>query len=92
MGGWEGGWEAEGGLYHPLEQGQICCVFNEAQKQPQCTCQAKTVVGSSLTPHAALLMLSSGTVVDHHEFTELEKMLPVKADLAICTPVIGVSG
>ena len=52
MGGQEGvggrvgvgdGWEAEGGLYHPLEQEQRCCVFNEARKQPQCTCQAKTL-------------------------------------------------
>ena len=38
---------------------------------PQCTCQAKTVVGRSLTPCTALLVLPSGTVhpvVDHHEF------------------------
>ena len=45
--------------------------------------------------HALLfnLALPNGTVypvVDHHEFTE--KMLPVKADLAICSPVTGVSG
>ena len=49
---------------------------------------AKTVIGSSLTPHAVLLVLPSGTVhpvVDCHG-------LPVKADLAICSPVIGVSG
>ena len=56
MGGWEGmgsegGWAAEVGLYNPLEQGQNGCVFNKAQKQPQCTCQAKTVIGSSLTMH-----------------------------------------
>ena len=31
----EGGWEAEGGLNHPLAQGKSRCVFNEAQKQPQ---------------------------------------------------------
>ena len=30
-----GGWEAEGGLDHPLAQGKSCCVFNKAQKQPQ---------------------------------------------------------
>ena len=49
------------------------------------------VVGSSLTPCAALLVLPIGTVylvVDHHEFT----VLPVKADLTVCSPVIGVSG
>ena len=72
---YRGGREAKGRLYHPLKQQQGCCVFNEAQKQPQCTCQAKTVVGSSLTPHAALLVHPSGTVypvVDHHEFTGSE--------------------
>ena len=82
-----GKWEARGGLYHPLEQEQSCCVFNEAQKQPQCTSQAKTVVGSSLTPRAALLVLPSGTVhpvVDHHEFTGSETWLSVA--------VIDVSG
>ena len=50
--------------------------LNEAQKQPQCTCQAKTFIGSSLTPRAALLVLPSGTVypvVDRHEFTGPEK-------------------
>ena len=57
-----GGWEAEGGLNHPLAQGKSRCVFNKAQKQPQCTCQDKTVVGSSLTPHAALLVHPSGTI------------------------------
>ena len=56
-----GGWEAKGGLNHLLAQGKSRCVFNKAQKQPQCTCQDKTVVGSSLTPHAALLLCSSGT-------------------------------
>ena len=83
MGGWEGGgvgvggrWEAKGGLNHPLAQGRSCCVFNKAQKQPQCTCQDKTVIGSSLTPHVALLVCPSGTIhpiVDCHEFTRSDK-------------------
>ena len=79
MEGWEGvggWWEAEGGLYHPWVQGQSHCVFSKTQKQPQCTCQAKTVAGSSLTPHAPLLVCPSGTTyptVDHHEFTGSEK-------------------
>ena len=71
-----GGWEAEGRLNHPLAQGNSRCVFNKAQKQPQCTCQDKTVVGRSLTPHAALLVCPSGTihpVVDCHEFTRSDK-------------------
>ena len=69
-------WEAEGRLNHPLAQGKSRCVFNKAQKQPQCTCQDKMVVGSNLTPHAALLVLPSGTihpVVDCHEFTWSDK-------------------
>ena len=65
MGGWEGGgvgWKAEGGLNHPWAQGQSHCVFSKTQKQPQCTCQAKTVAGSSLTPYADLLVCPSGTI------------------------------
>ena len=71
-----GGWEAKSGLNHPLTQRKSRCVFTRVQKQPQCTCQAKTVVGSSLTPHVALLVCPGGTMyspVDHHEFTGSEK-------------------
>ena len=71
-----GGWVAEGGLYHPLTQRKNHCVFSKAQQQPQCTCQARTVIGSSLTPHAALLAHPSSTihpVADRHEFTGSEK-------------------
>ena len=71
-----GGWEVEVGKYHPWAQRKSHCVFSKAQKQPQCTCQAKTVIGSSLTPHAALLVQLSGTrypIVDRHEFTGSEK-------------------
>ena len=32
-----GGWEAEGGQYHPQGDKQQCCVFSTAQKQPQST-------------------------------------------------------
>ena len=73
-GGGGGGWEAKGGLNHPWAQGQSHCVFSKMQKQPQCTCQAKTVAGSSLTPHA--LVRPSSTrypTVDRHEFTGSEK-------------------
>ena len=41
---------------YPLSQRKSRCVFSKAQKQPQYTCQDKTVVGSSLTPHAAILV------------------------------------
>ena len=77
-------------------QRQSHCALNEAQKQSQCTCLAETVVGSSLTPRAPLLVLPVGTVypvVDRHEFTRSEKWcLHVKANLAICILVISVSG
>ena len=49
-----GGWEAKGGLNPLLAQRKSCCVFSKAQKQPQRTCQDKTVAGNNLTPHAAL--------------------------------------
>ena len=71
-----GGWEAKGGLKHPLAQRKSRCELSEAQKQPQRTCQDQTVVGSSLTPHAALLVHPSGTIhpaVDRHEFTWSDK-------------------
>ena len=84
MCGWVGvgggdGWEAEGGLYHPWEQGQSHCVFSKTQNQPQRTCQAKTVAGSSFTPHTTLLVHPSGTrypTVDRREFTGSEKCCP----------------
>ena len=73
MGGWEGhGWETEGGLNYPLAQRKSRCVFSEAQKQPQCTCQDKKVVGSSLTPHAALLVHPSGTIYPHWTIMDLD--------------------
>ena len=71
-----GRWEAEDGLNHPPAQGKSRCVFNKAQIQPRYTCQDKMVAGSSLTPHAALLVCPSGTihpVVDCHEFTWSDK-------------------
>ena len=67
-----GGWEAEGGQYHPQEDKQQCCVFSRAQKLPQSTWQAQTVVSSSLTPQAALLVPISGPIdplVDRRGFT-----------------------
>ena len=54
------------------------------------------IVGSSLTPHAALLVCPSGTIhpaVDRHEFIWSDKRcLHVKADLVILSPVTGLSG
>ena len=60
------------------------------QKQPQCTYQAKMVIGSSLTPHTALFMLPT-PCSEPSCIYKVRKMLPVKVDLAIFSPVIGVS-
>ena len=70
-GGWVGvggGWEAEGGQHHPQGGKQQRYVLSRAQKLPQSTWQDETVVSSSLTPQAALLVPTSGPidpVVDH---------------------------
>ena len=91
------GWEAEGGQYHPQGDKQQCCVFSKgtALKLPQSTWQAQTVVSSSLTPQAALLVPISGPidpVVDRRGFHRVGKRPPVKADLAIYSLVVGMSG
>ena len=76
--GVRGEWEAEGGQYHPQGDKQQCCVFSRAQKLPQSTWKAQTVVSSSysLTPQTALLVPITGPidpVVDRRGFTGSEK-------------------
>ena len=91
-GGRGGGKLKAGNTIHGHSERAIVCSLKH-RKQPQCTCQAKTVVGSSLTPHATLLIHPSDTrypTMDRHEFTRSEQMLPVEADLAVFSPVIGV--
>ena len=71
-----GGWEAEGGLYHPQGDTQQQCVLSRALKQPQSTWYAEMVVGSSLTQYVALLVPLSGStdpVVDRRGFTRSAK-------------------
>ena len=71
-----GGWGVEGGFFHTFEQKSSHCVFIEVHRQPQFTCQAGTVAGSSLTPSAALLVHLRGTThstVDYYEFTGSQK-------------------
>ena len=87
-----GGWEAEGGQYHPQGDKQQCCVFSRAQKLPQSTWQAQTVVSSSLTPQTALLVPITGLCSGPSWFYRVEKRPPVKADLAIYSLVVGMSG
>ena len=57
-----GGWEAEGRQHHPQRVKQQCYVLSRAQKLPQSTWQDETVVSSSLTPQAALLVPISGPI------------------------------
>ena len=67
-----GGWKAEGGQCHPQGDKQQCCVFSRAQKLPQSTWQAQTVISSSLTPQAALLVPINSPIdplVDRRGFT-----------------------
>ena len=73
---YKGGWGAEGGLYHPQGDRQQQCVLSRAQKQPQSTWQAETIVGNSLTHHVALLVPLSGPmhpVVDQRGLAGSEK-------------------
>ena len=93
-GGWEGGgvgigsgWEAEGRQYHPQGDKQQCCVFSRAQKLPQSTWQAQTVV-SSISAHQWPHRPCSGL----SWFYRVGKRPPVKADLAIYSLVVGMSG
>ena len=90
-----GGWGAEGGQYHPQGDKQQCCVFSRAQKLPQSTWQAQTVVSSSLTPPNSLI---SAHHWPHRPCSgpswlyRVGKRPPVKADLAIYSLVVGMSG
>ena len=67
-----GRWGAEGLFFHTFDLKSSHCVTVEVHKQPQFTCQADTVTGSSLTPSLALLVHPCGTIhskVDCNEFT-----------------------
>ena len=70
-GGW-GGWEAEGGQHYLQGGKQQCHVLSRAHILPQSTWQDETVVSSSSTPQAVLLVPISGPidpVVDRCGFT-----------------------
>ena len=89
-------WEAEGGLYHPLaiwhrDRAILCLqqstktatVYMSGQdghwQQFDTTCSLISAPQWHHTPCSGLLCIR-----------RVRKMLPVKADLAICSPVIGV--
>ena len=67
---------AEDGFFHTFDWKSSHYVSIEVHKQPQFTCQADTLTGSSLTPSVALLVRPSGTahsLVDCHKFTGSQK-------------------
>ena len=60
-------------------------MLSKAQKQPQCTCQDKTVVGNSLTPPVALLVHPSG--ISHLVANEIrETAAPVSTSITMSLP------
>ena len=91
-----GGWEAEGGPYHPQRDKLQCCVLSKAQKQLQSHWYYQMAISSSLTPLATQLMPLSGSIYIPCSgllwLYRVGKMLPVKADLAIYSSISGVSG
>ena len=88
------GWEAEGGLYHTLKQKSSHCVLTEIQKGAQCTCQAETVVDSSLIASIALSVhpVAPYTHIALSKIDKVTKMMQVNVDLAMNSCFISVSG
>ena len=86
-----GGYEAEGGLKQPFRLKQQCCAFSVWHKLIQYTKEANTGLSSSLVPHAVLLM-PLRTMKCPLWFHSINKKPSVKADLAIYSLVLGVSG
>ena len=100
--GWAGGrgvggrWEAEGGQYHPQGDKQQCYVFSRAQKLPH----AVKLVGRD--DHQQQFDIPSSLISAHqwpHRpcsgpswFYRVGKRPHVKADLAIYSLIVGMSG
>ena len=81
-----GGWRTKGGVLSH-------CVLTEVDKHPQFTCQASMVadIKCSLTsvPQRHIRTALHSGLSGIYWVTE---MMPVKADLAICSSANGVSG
>ena len=85
------GWEAEGGQYHPQECKKQCRVFGRAQKllvghdgRQQQFDSPSSLISAHQWPHR----LHSRPLW----FYRVGKRPPVKADLAIYSPINGMSG
>ena len=94
-GGWGGcwgGWEAEGGQYHPQGGKQQCCVLSRAQPvslvRPDGRQQQFDTPSSLINAHQWPHGLCSGP----SWFYRVGKRPPVKADLAIYSIIVGMSG
>ena len=96
-GGWvgwgRGGWEAEGGQHHPQGGKQQCCLLSMAHKQPvnlagRDSRQQPDTPSSLISAHQWPHRPCSGPSWVYRA----DKRPPVKADLAIYSPINGVSG
>ena len=82
-----GGKPKAGNTIHKEANSSAMSSCSRAQKLPQSTRQDETVVSSSLTPQAALLVPISGPidpVVDRRDFTGSAFMLSYKMDFSFC--------
>ena len=89
-GGWGGcwgGWEAEGGKNHPQGGKQQCCVTVNLVG-PDGRQQQFDTPSSLISAHQWPHRLCGGPSWIYR----VGKRPPVKADLAICSPIVGVSG
>ena len=91
-----GEWESEGRPYHPQGDQSQCCILSRAQKQlrtvnlvgPDSRQQQFDTSCSPINAPQWLHIPCSGLSWSYR----VGKMLPVKADLAIYSPIIGESG
>ena len=82
-------------LFRLFDSKVLCshCVFIEVHRQPQFPYTGDTVTDSSLKPSVALISAPQWHHTLHSELSWIHRvteMVPVKADLAICSPAIGV--
>ena len=86
-----GGWEAEGGQHYPQGGKQQCYLFSRhrnCHSQPGGTRQSSAPLSSPISAHKWPHRSCSGP----SWFYRVGKRPPVKADLAIYSPINGVSG
>ena len=91
--GVEGGWEAEGGQHHPQGGKQQCCVLNTGHRNTTVNLVGRDSRQQQLDTPSRLI---SANQWPHRPcsgplwFYRVDKRLPMKADLAIYSPINGV--